>query len=356
MLKRIFTSSYKSLLDSVPSRNFVIIPNRFAKESEFGYQPILDLYAKRMRKIGLDRTVLDKNNIVLPALRLRQEDDTLEKLRNARECPGVINARDEFPDIDLVFQIRQMYLINRRNNTYLQTFNIKANEELIRCTLQLIKFHPVHDWVIQSSFNRYIPGRPNLLYLPMRMKPEHDNKHINRGSSVDVKYTGLWVYSYNEDFPMMLEFNPTTATPQRGYRLGEFINTLPDGIEPHPRYKRELNNFLVRLGETRDIVLAKEIEYRETQRKIKAGIDTEAEEIAKIKSDMEKESEDMLSDAQKAQRAERRIRQEEKRAIHKKRKPKTLKKIIGQLNFTVKEGSAISVGEKQTKGGKDHKE
>lgn len=179
---------------------------------------------------------------------------------------------------------------------------------------------------------------------------------MNKGSEPTIKYRGLWVYSYNEDFPLELEFTPITATPQRGYRLGEFINTLPDGIEPHPRYKHELNNFMVRLGETRDILLEKELEYRELQRKIKAGVDTEAEALAKIQSDMDKEAEEMMSEEAKVARAARKLRQEEKRALHKLRKPKTLKKQVAAMNYTVKEGGAVSVGEKQTKGGKKSEE
>lgn len=88
MLKRIFTTASKSYLGFTAIRNFSILPYQFAKETEHSYQPLLDLYAKRIRKIGLDKSVLEKTKLVVPALRVRQIDDTLEKLRNARECAG----------------------------------------------------------------------------------------------------------------------------------------------------------------------------------------------------------------------------------------------------------------------------
>lgn len=89
MLKRIFTTASKSYLGLASIRSFAVLPHQFAKETEHTYQPLLDIYAKRIRKIGLDKTVLEKTKTVVPALRVRQEDDTLEKLRNAGECAGL---------------------------------------------------------------------------------------------------------------------------------------------------------------------------------------------------------------------------------------------------------------------------
>lgn len=68
-------------------RNFSKI-NPFVPETDHMIEPMLDLYTKRLRKIVLDRTILQKNKLIVPTVRLRQEDDTLEKLRNSKLCAG----------------------------------------------------------------------------------------------------------------------------------------------------------------------------------------------------------------------------------------------------------------------------
>ena len=59
-----------------------------SKETEHLYTPMLETFSKRLRKIVLDRTILEKQKLIVPSVRLRQVDDTLEKLRNSRLCAG----------------------------------------------------------------------------------------------------------------------------------------------------------------------------------------------------------------------------------------------------------------------------
>ena len=44
-------------------------------------QPVLDILENKFRRIGLDHTVLDKRKVIVPAVRLRRKEDTLNKLR-----------------------------------------------------------------------------------------------------------------------------------------------------------------------------------------------------------------------------------------------------------------------------------
>jgi hypothetical protein len=46
-------------------------------------------------------------------LRDREAGDTLEKCMANKEIPGVIKARDEFDDVDLVFPWRTPFKITR---------------------------------------------------------------------------------------------------------------------------------------------------------------------------------------------------------------------------------------------------
>ena len=61
---------------------------------------------------------------------------------------AVINARDEFEDVDLVFQSRQMTLIKNRKNAKTQPFFVKVGDELIRCVLEDVKYHPSKEKIL----------------------------------------------------------------------------------------------------------------------------------------------------------------------------------------------------------------
>lgn len=97
MIKRLITTSFRSCLTYAPLQRFSIMQDKLLKETDNVDQPILDLYAKRMRKIVLDRTILQKDKLIIPTIRLREEDDTLEKLRNSKLCAGtMIPSRRKF--------------------------------------------------------------------------------------------------------------------------------------------------------------------------------------------------------------------------------------------------------------------
>lgn len=86
MFKRVCTSFYRSF---VPYRNFCSRgENSIFPKTDHRIEPVLELFTKRLRKIVLDRTILQKNRLVVPVTRIRQEDDTLEKLRNSSLCAG----------------------------------------------------------------------------------------------------------------------------------------------------------------------------------------------------------------------------------------------------------------------------
>lgn len=83
-----FFKNAPKLLFTQPSAN--IVRSRDLKGMEHVAEPIMDLYAKRFRKIILDRTILAKDKIIIPAVRLREESDTLEKLRKNQLCAGIL--------------------------------------------------------------------------------------------------------------------------------------------------------------------------------------------------------------------------------------------------------------------------
>ena len=205
----------------------------------------------------------------------------------------------------------------------------------------------VHHWLIQAKFNRYIPGRPNLVYLPLKIIHNKENKYLNKGADMAVKYEGLWVYSYNDEYPAAIDIDPRTANPTFGYRLGELANKLPDGLELHPKYKSQLNNFLVQVTATKDVELEKELRYLEFKKKLQAGETMDVEEM-KVEDFSDEEPEE------KAEREAAKARREAKKAERRekaKKNPRSLKKQLAMMNFKVKEGLFVATDKPAKKGG-----
>jgi hypothetical protein len=115
------------------------------------------------------------------------------------------------------------------------------------------------------------------------------------------------------------------VTPNVGYRLGELANLLPDGIELHPQYKHRLSHYILEINETRDIQLRRTLEVMEYYRKLKLGI--LYEEDVKIEDE-----DDMDAKATPDKPKER------KKFKARRKKPKSLKKIVAAMDIKVREG------------------
>ncbi len=85
------------------SENLQELSKDFVKKGEYNIEPLYDLMAKRFRKTYLDNPLLDKRKIIVPALKIRTFEDSLLKLKDNNLVAGYILARDEFPEIPLVF-------------------------------------------------------------------------------------------------------------------------------------------------------------------------------------------------------------------------------------------------------------
>jgi hypothetical protein len=48
-------------------------------------------------------------------------------------------------------------------------------------------------WITQTTFNRYVVGRPNPLFLPLKVNVNKKNFFINKASDFAFKVQGLWV-------------------------------------------------------------------------------------------------------------------------------------------------------------------
>ena len=69
--------------------------------------------------------------------------DTIEEGIKNKFIPGVINARDDYPDVDLVWGWKTPFLISRSEHSYVRPWYVKhpVTEEEIRVTCNRIDYH-----------------------------------------------------------------------------------------------------------------------------------------------------------------------------------------------------------------------
>lgn len=67
-------------------------------------EPRMQLYARKLRQMYFREGTIPTAKTFIDPARLRQGDDTIEALTlNNQFVPGVIKAREDFPDIDAVW-------------------------------------------------------------------------------------------------------------------------------------------------------------------------------------------------------------------------------------------------------------
>ena len=94
-----------------------------------------------MREQYIREALYPDVKIFLDALRDRQLDDTLQKLHANKEVAGVIMARDEFDDLDLVFPHRVPYTIKKVDHGLVRPFYVRHKDDEIMVTSTKIHDH-----------------------------------------------------------------------------------------------------------------------------------------------------------------------------------------------------------------------
>lgn len=115
--------------------------NRDMIQTKLG--PRIELYAKKMREMYFREGTIPTEKTYLQAVREREPTDTIEKCGADKLVAGVINAREEFPDVDLVFKWNVPFLIKRGEHSHVRPFYINhpVTQEEIRVTCNNIDYH-----------------------------------------------------------------------------------------------------------------------------------------------------------------------------------------------------------------------
>ena len=143
-------------------------------------EPHLDVYARKLRDVYIREGTIPQVKSYLNPIRMRQPTDTLENCIQEQTMPGVIQGREEFNDVDLVWPFRTPFRVTRSEHAYLRPWYLihPETEEEIRVTCSNIDYHVKTQRPYFIEFQRYIVGRPNLLRLPLVPVQEDKSLHF----------------------------------------------------------------------------------------------------------------------------------------------------------------------------------
>jgi len=114
----------------------------------------------------------------------------LEKGVKEKWIPGVIKAREEFNDIDMVWPWKAPFRVTRVDHGAVRPWYCihPETEEEIRVTVMNIDYGVKNRLPYFMEFQRYIVGRPNLLCLNIDPVLEDQSLHFMAGADFQVNY------------------------------------------------------------------------------------------------------------------------------------------------------------------------
>lgn len=127
----------------------------------------IEFLGKAMRKQYMRDAIYPDSKIYFDVLRDRQPDDHLQKLNDNKEIAAVIKGREEHPELDIVFPNRVPFTVKGTDHGLVRPYMVRYKDEEIMINVLDIKEHIKSRRPVFMECQRYIPGRPNLISLPL---------------------------------------------------------------------------------------------------------------------------------------------------------------------------------------------
>jgi hypothetical protein len=114
-----------------------------------------------------------------------------------------------------------------------------------------------HKFLRKVHFQRYIPGRPNLLTLPVEVVAEDKNHYMREfDSDVYQHINSIDVWCFNETFVPVIEIDARLVTPRKCIKIADLEDLLPEGMYLHRKYDCMRHQGILTISETWNQVLA----------------------------------------------------------------------------------------------------
>lgn len=120
-----------------------------------------------------------------------------------------------------------------------------------------ISINKDHKFLKKVYFQRYIPGRPNLLTLPIEVVAQDKNHYLREFDAEHCQYFDkIDVWCFNETYLPILEIDARVITPTRCFRIADLEDFLPDGMFLHRKYDTCRHLSIFSIAETWNQILA----------------------------------------------------------------------------------------------------
>lgn len=198
---------------------------------------------RKLKKDLFTISEIDFDHIRHLHARTRQELDTLRYLRRNKEVAGVIKAKDDFPEVNIVHKHKDALMVNLRlvkKFAWSEPFmvNIDEDNELVKCYCEDVTFHTIYnEFPMGIAWNRFVLGKPNRMLMKVVCGDWKNSEACFRGGRLSVLNDMVWVNVYTEEHPRVLKANILDFKPGSKYFLKDLARDLPDGIELSPEYK-----------------------------------------------------------------------------------------------------------------------
>lgn len=198
-----------------------------------------DLFRKKLDIENFEVNLLDKTKIVIEPLRLRHELDTISYLRARNEVCCVIKPRKDKEAIYFIIHNTQARQLSRQTHIHNRPVYIQFEDELIRCTVGDIRKAVNGGWYEKIHFNRYQVGEPNVIKLALNIQ-DHIHEKMDK-KKIEWNMDSVLVLCKNDIYPPSINIDFNRIIRKGAYTFGDLINQLPEGIELHPKFTRNLS-------------------------------------------------------------------------------------------------------------------
>lgn len=195
-----------------------------------------DLILKRVDEKNYDQNLISRQKVILEAVRMRHDLDSFNHLRTTDHVACTIAPRGPHEGIDFVIHKSQVRALRKLRHLDQRPIYVKLPEgEEIRCLMRDIFLAPDQQVYFKVTFDRYIVGQPNRIRVRLEMK---QMPHLAMKSDApNLIHESIDLISYNDANPTEIHIDFNRLMRKRRYTLGDLANTLPPGLEIHPKYK-----------------------------------------------------------------------------------------------------------------------
>lgn len=209
-----------------------------------------EFYAKRMREQYIEDGVLPTEIPTFTSLRARRVTDNIDSLVENQEVACVVEKREEFDDLDIVVNAKDIHRLKRQSHWRVRPFKLYHQDEEILVTIKEVVAHQfMASKLLKVKFQRFIEGRPNLITLPLKPVQEELSIHYRAGADFSWSRDSFQVWTYTKRFPPVIELDCSFLSPRRAIKIGDAEKLLPYGVYLHKKYHAQRFHAICKLTE-----------------------------------------------------------------------------------------------------------